>query len=130
MLTDYRVRQREYLLEISRALTEQLDIASVLRRILEAAAELLAGNVGLIVLRLEDGSFAPRASYGIPSPLLPVFSPLWTHAPERDAAGTWSIPNLDRTVAAVARSGGLGLRQTVAIPMNVGADLVGMIYIF
>jgi PAS domain S-box-containing protein len=130
MLTDYRVRQREYLLEISRALTEQLDLASVLRRILEAAAELLAGNVGLIVLRLDDGSFAPRASYGIPTPLLPVFAPLWTHAPERDAAGNWSIPNLERTVATVARSGGLGLRQTVAIPMKVSADLVGMIYIF
>ncbi len=130
MLTDYRVRQREYLLEISRALTEQLDLASVLRRILEAAAELLASSVGLIILRLDDGTFAPRASYGIPTTLLPVFAPLWAHAPERDAAGNWNMPNLERTVAAVARSGGLGLRQTVAIPMNISSKLMGMIYIF
>ena len=68
MLTDYRVRQREYLLEISRALTAQLDLNSVLRRILNAAAELLSSNVGLIVLRQDDGSFAPRASYGIAAP--------------------------------------------------------------
>jgi PAS domain S-box-containing protein len=101
-----------------------------LRRILDAAADLLASNVGLIVLRLDDGSFAPRASHGIPTQLLTFFAPLWADAPERDAAGSWIVPNLERKVAAVARSGGLGLRQTVAIPMKVGADLVGMIYIF
>ena len=65
MLTDYRVRQREYLLEISRALTARLDLEPVLRRILDAACELLASNVGLIVLRREDGSLAPRATHGI-----------------------------------------------------------------
>jgi len=32
MLPDFRVRQRDYLLEISRALTEALDLATVLER--------------------------------------------------------------------------------------------------
>ena len=32
MLPDFRVRQRDYLLEISRALTEELDLATVLER--------------------------------------------------------------------------------------------------
>ena len=130
MLTDYRVRQREYLLEISRALTAQLDLNAVLRRILDAAAELLASHVGLIVLRQDDGSFAPRASYGIPSPLLSVFAPLWADAPERDATGNWIVPQLDRKVAAIARTGEFGLRYTVAIPLIVGDQLVGLIYIF
>ena len=56
MLTDYRVRQREYLLKISRAMTAQLDLSSVLRLILEAAGEMLAGNAGLIVLRESDAA--------------------------------------------------------------------------
>ena len=51
MLPDFRVRQRDYLLEISRALTEELDLATVLRRILQAAAELIAGQAGLVALR-------------------------------------------------------------------------------
>ncbi|MFN8595261.1 MAG: ATP-binding protein [Anaerolineae bacterium] len=130
MLTDIRVRQREYLLEISRALTAQLDLNSVLRRILEVAAELLSSNVGLIVLRLEDGSFAPRASYGLPAQFLPVFAPLWADPPERDAAGNWIVPQIDRKVATITRSGDFGLRQTVFIPMMVGGDLVGIIYFF
>lgn len=130
MLTDYRVRQREYLLEISRALTERLDLEPVLRRILDAACELLASNVGLIVLRREDGSLAPRATHGILPPLLPLFAPLWADIPEQDVLGNWYVPQLDKKVALITRAGDLGLRQTVAIPMNVAHDLVGMIFIF
>jgi len=40
MLPDFRVRQRDYLLEISRALTEELDLDRVLDRIVKLAAEL------------------------------------------------------------------------------------------
>ena len=130
MLTDYRVRQREYLLEISRALTARLDLEAVLRLILDAACELLASNVGLIVLRREDGSFAPRASHGIPPQLLSLFAPLWADAPERDRSGNWYVPQIDRKVGLITRAGDFGLRQTVAIPMIVGGDLVGLIYIF
>ena len=130
MLTDYRIRQREYLLEISRALTARLDLEAVLRRILDAACELLTSNVGLIVLRREDGSFGPRAIHGILPPLLSFFAPLWADAPERDRAGNWFVPQLERKVALIARSGDFGLRQTVTIPMIVGSDLVGLVYIF
>jgi PAS domain S-box-containing protein len=130
MLTDYRVRQREYLLEISRAMTARLDLEAVLRLILDAACELLASNVGLIVLRREDGSFTPRAVHGILPSMLPFFAALWADAPERDRAGNWFVPQLDRKVALVTRSGDFGLRQTVAIPLVVGGDLAGLIYIF
>jgi PAS domain S-box-containing protein len=130
MLTDYRIRQREYLLEISRALTARLDLEAVLRRILDAACELLNSNVGLIVLRRDDGSFVPRAIHGILPSLLPYFAPLWADAPERDRAGNWLVPQLDRKVALIAHSGDFGLRQTVAIPLIVGSDLLGLIYIF
>jgi PAS domain S-box-containing protein len=130
MLTDYRVRQREYLLQISRAMTARLDLEAVLRLILDAACELLSSNVGLIVLRREDGSFVPRAIHGILPPMLPFFAPLWADAPERDRAGNWYVPQLDRKVALIARNGDFGLRQTVTIPMMVGGDLTGLIYIF
>ena len=64
MWPDFRVRQRDYLLEIARALTSQLDLAEVLRLILEAAVELLGGQAGLIALLDSDDSFAVHASYG------------------------------------------------------------------
>ena len=51
MLTDYRIRQRDHLLQIVRALTQQLDLESVLTRILKASTEMLGGRAGLIALR-------------------------------------------------------------------------------
>ena len=51
MLPDLRVRQRDYLLEISRALTEELELEKVLALIVRVSTELLAGQAGLIALR-------------------------------------------------------------------------------
>ena len=51
MLPDFCVRQRDYLLEISRALTQELDLEKLLARILRIAIEMLAGQAGLIALK-------------------------------------------------------------------------------
>jgi PAS domain S-box-containing protein len=130
MLTDYRVRQRDYLLEISRALTAQLDLGAVLRKILEAAAEMLAGQAGLIALRQDDGAYAISASYGISSQALGLFGPLLADLPEQADAASWTIPELERKLAFVARTVSLRLDQVVALPMTAGERLVGAIYVF
>ena len=62
MLTDYRIRQRDHLLEILRALTQQLDLDAVLIRILRAATEMLAGRAGLIALRDQSSRSDPAGS--------------------------------------------------------------------
>ena len=130
MLTDYRVRQRDYLLEISRALTAQLDLSAVLRKILEAAAEMLAGQAGLIALRQDDGSYAISASYGISSQALDLFEPLLSDLPDHADASSWTIPELERKLSLVARTVSLRLEQVVALPMTAGDQRVGAIYIF
>jgi PAS domain S-box-containing protein len=129
MLPDFRVQQREYLLEISRALTSQLSLPEVLRHILEAAAKMLGGQAGLIALRDEGDRFAVRASYGIQPALLHFFGPLLTDIPSGDPEG-FAIPELDRKMQMVAHAAGLGLHQVVALPMVVGSELMGVAYIF
>ena len=42
LMATYQLRQREYLLRITRAMTSRLDLPSLLRLILESAAEMLA----------------------------------------------------------------------------------------
>ena len=91
LMATYQLRQREYLLRITRAMTSRLDLPSLLRLILESAAEMLAAPAGVIVLDdvtaavpltdgcstvEEDEPFRIRASYGIPRQLLPAFRPL------------------------------------------------------
>ena len=62
MLPDLRVRQRDYLLEISRALTQELDLDALLERILKISIEMLSGQAGLIILRGEYGGWQLQVS--------------------------------------------------------------------
>ena len=47
-------RQRDYLLKVSQAMTSRLDLPSVLRLILQSAAEMVQGEIGLIALVQAD----------------------------------------------------------------------------
>jgi PAS domain S-box-containing protein len=130
MLPDFRIRQRDYLLEISRALTEELDLATVLTRILQSTAELLAGQAGLVVLREEEGRWKIRAHYGLPETVLGVFNPLLADIPEHGDARRFALPEVNRRLQAIAEAAQLGLLQGVALPMVARGEVVGLIYIF
>jgi len=127
-MAQYLIRQRDYLLDISRALTSQLSLSEVLRRILQSATEMLDGQAGLIALA-EGETFAVRASYGIKPALLHFFAPLLTDIP-RENPQSFRIPELDRKMRLVAQAAGLGFYQVVALPMALGAEMVGVVYIF
>ena len=130
MLPDFRVRQRDYLLEISRALTEALDLPTVLRRILQVAADLLAGQAGLIALREEEGAWKLRAHYGIPEPFVGFFGPLLADIPEHDDPARFALPEVGRRLQAITQAASLGLLNGVGLPMIARGEVVGIIYVF
>jgi len=127
-MVEHLIRQRDYLLDISRALTSRLSLKEVLSRILRSATEMLDGQAGLIALA-EDDSFVVRASYGIRPDVLDDFQPLLSDIPRNGATG-FAIPELGRKVQAVGQVVGMGLHQVIALPMVIGIDLVGVIYVF
>ncbi len=130
MLIDYRVRQREYLLAISRALTSQLDLEEVLRLILRSAVEIMSGRAGIIALRDQEGAFKTRAVFGIPGPLIDLFSPLMAAIPDPQNPDAFAVPEFDRKVRLVVGAAGLGLTQAVALPMSAREELLGWVFIF
>ena len=75
MLPDFRVRQRDYLLEIARLLTEELDLEKLLARILKIAIEMLAGQAGLIALKESEG-WRVATAHNIPPAFLSYLTPL------------------------------------------------------
>jgi len=75
MLPDFRVRQRDYLLEIARALTQELDLDKLLTRILRISIEMLAGQAGIIALK-ETNIWRVVAVHGIPAAFLSYLEPL------------------------------------------------------
>lgn len=133
-MQDYQLRLREYLLQISRAMTARLDLPSLLELTLKGAAELLRGQMGLIVLRGRDAAMHVQASYGLPAHLVTYFRPLWADLPatwSRPAGlARWSIPDLQIRLGRVAASAGLALNQVVALPLVTDDELLGAIYVF
>jgi PAS domain S-box-containing protein len=130
MLIDYRIQLREYLLQISRAITAQLNLDDVLQLVLEAATRILAGQAGLIALRDPGGEFAIRASYGLSRAAVPYFAPLLKDIPDDVDRSRFHIPGLADKLGQIAAELGLRLQQVVALPMAIGPELIGVLYVF
>lgn len=136
-MQDYQLRQRDYLLEISRAMTSRLDLESLLELTLTSAVEILRGQAGLIVLIDPEGVLQVRASYGLPTNLFRFFQPLWADLPglrdlhdRGELSSRWRIPDLQMRLGMVAAAAGLALSQVVALPLVIEDELIGAIYIF
>lgn len=130
MLPDYRVRQRDYLLEISRALTQELDLDKLLERILVISAEMLAGQAGLIALRSEVGKWAVASTYGIPPALTSYLEPLLANVPDHDDPRQFELPEINRILQDVTRTISSGLLTGVGLPLIVMDRVIGVIFIF
>jgi PAS domain S-box-containing protein len=132
-MVDYQLRQREYLLQISRAMTSRLDLPSLLTLIIQSAVDMLQGELGFIALRRTDGALDILASYGIPLKLLPVFAPFLTDIPHVEGQAYlpgWKVPDLGLKLEIVSATSGVNLRQVVALPLVTEDRFVGVIYIF
>ncbi len=125
-----QLRQRDYLLRISRAMTSRLDLPSLLRLILNSAVEMIGGEVGLLVLRQGDGRLAPQAIYGLPPAKAAQVASLLREGSDLASLGDggWSLPDLSMTLLSAAA--GIPLRQVVQIPLRSEDELVGAIYVF
>jgi PAS domain S-box-containing protein len=130
ILPDYRVRQRDYLLQIARALTSRLDVGEVLRLILGASLAMLSGEVGLIALREEDNRFRARASVGVPAEKLHVFKPLLENIFIDEQHGGIRYDQLELKMRLVARALDMRLRQVITLPMLMGDQVLGVIFVF
>jgi PAS domain S-box-containing protein len=130
MLPDFRVRQRDYLLEISRALTEELNLDKLLSRILRIAAEMLAGQAGLIAMRDEQGGWTIAATHGIPEAFIRYLDPLMTEVPDHGDAARFELPEINRLLQNLTRRVSLGLLTGVGLPLIVTDRVVGVIFVF
>jgi signal transduction histidine kinase len=130
MLPDFRVRQRDYLLEIARAVTQELNLEKLLARILHVSAEMLAGQAGLIALRGETGGWTVAASHGIPPAFLNYLDPLLGAIPDYDDPAQFELPKINSLLQKVTRTASLGLLGGVGLPMIYRGQVIGMIFIF
>lgn len=129
MLPDFRVRQRDYLLEVSRALTEELHLETVLARIVQLAAELLASSAGLIALREHEG-WRIASTHGINADFLKYLDPLLADIPDHGDPARFALPEVNRRLQRTTQAASMGLLTGVGLPMIARDEVVGVIFIF
>lgn len=125
MLPDFRVRQRDYLLEISRALTQELDQEKLLTRILRIAIEMLAGQAGLIALKERDG-WRVSAAHGIAPAFLSYLIPLLADEKVREL----DVHELNRMLRELTYTASMGLLNGTALALVAHRQVIGVIFIF
>ncbi len=125
MLPDFRVRQRDYLLEISRALTQELDLEKLLARILRIAIEMLAGQAGILALKDVEG-WRVSAAHGIAPAFLSYLTPLLAEEKVREL----DIRELNRMLKDLTYTASMGLLNGTGLPLAAHGQVIGVIFIF
>ncbi len=145
MLPDYRVRQRDYLLEILRAITSRLDIAEVLKLVTQAAVDVMTGSAGVIALIEPDGVLRIRESMGVPKPMIEVLvaalarlrlaestadeSAVAEMALIRGHAADEAIRVLEIGLSRYTSQFGVGKFEWITLPLEIGEELLGKLYV-
>jgi PAS domain S-box-containing protein len=125
MLPDFRVRQRDYLLEIARLLTQELDLEKLLQRILRVSIEMLAGQAGLIALKETDG-WRVAAADKIQPAFLSYLEPLLSEGKLREL----DVRELNRMLKDLTYTASLGLLNGTGLPLSAHGQVIGVIFIF
>lgn len=131
MLPDFRrVRQRDYLLEITRAMTRELNLEVLLARILKIAVELLSGQAGLIALRKQRGGWEVNTSTGINDPFLRYLRPFLAQIQAREDPAQSELPQVFQVLEELTRVASSGLLHGVGLPLAAFGRVIGVIFIF
>jgi len=137
VLPDSRVRQRDILLEIARAITQELDLPRLLDQILRYAVEMLGGKAGIIALCDPGGRGAAdrrawhvAASFGLKPTFLHVLEPLLADLPAVGDPQTVVLPALDDCLRQITRIASLGLLTALGLPMVAHDQAVGVVFVF
>jgi len=130
MLPDFRSRQRDYLLEIARAITQELDLDKLLKRILRVAVEMLAGQAGIVALREEQGGWKVAASYGLTPSFLEQIDPLLAQVSHYEDPARFGLREINDLLQNLTLKASNNLLTGVALPLIAHKRVVGLTFIF
>ncbi len=128
-LLDFRVRQRDFLLEIGRAITEQLDLTEVLKRVLNASAAMLSGQIGFIALRDSSGIYRIRATLGVDAAHLSQLDEQFKQL-LASISDNFDYDVMNSRLGEIAAAIDSRMRQSFALPLVFAEEPLGMLIVF
>ena len=131
LLPDFRVRQRDLLLEIIRAMTAQLDLGEVLKLVLKASVAMLAGRgVGFVALRnASTGEYKIRAIVNIDSEKVTELEESLSELVGGVGGGA-DFSDLEDSFQRMATLIDPSLRQLFPMPLVMAGQPVGLLIVF
>ena len=131
MRPDLRTQQRDFLLEITRAITAQLDLSEVLRRVLHASLVMLAGRVGIVALNdKHESAFMVRAYSGIAADDVPRLNDKLQELMNPQDEGGFSREFLNIKLREMADLIDPRLAQSIAMPLVFARNPLGLLIVF
>ncbi len=119
------------MLEITRAITAQLDLSEVLRRVLHASLVMLAGRVGIVALSdKHEGRFSLRAYTGIAADDVPQLNEKLQELMNPQDAGGLSREFLNSKLREMADVVDPRLSQSIAMPLVFAKKPLGLLIVF
>jgi signal transduction histidine kinase len=118
------------LLEILRAITQELDLDKVLARILHISIEMMAGQAGLIALRDVQKGWTVAVSQGIPTAFLRKLDPLLAQVPLENDPAKNELSDITRLLQDLTRAASIGLLTSVGLPLIARKQVTGVLFIF
>lgn len=129
-LPDLPVRQRDFLLEISRAITARLELSEVLRRVLHASIVMIAAKAGVVALRDDNQQLYVRAFSGMQADVIPAINEK-LHELIAEAGGKgWNHDYLNQKLTEISYIIDRDLAQSVAMPLVFDNKPLGMLIVF
>lgn len=125
VLPDFRIRQRDYLLEVSRSITQILELDKLVTKVLIVAIEMLAGQAGMIILKQKDG-WQVETSQGINPDFMKSINKLLT---DKEVAKL-PVRELNRKLKEMTYTASVGLLNGTALPLVSKEKVIGVIFLF
>ena len=130
MLPDYRIRQRDYLLEVAQAISQELDIDILLKQILQYSTELLAGQASLIALRDERQGWQMVVTRGFSMDEITNLDELFDSVRTRQDPLRKEIPEISKKLRKMMQDADRGVATNVGLPLRTKKEVIGVIFIF
>jgi len=131
MLQDIRVRQRDYLIELARVLTQEMDLDVLLWKILRITLNLLNGEAGFIALYDPKEKWHVRAISGVLEPTARYIETYLKNFSEREESFDQNaLIEINLLIQRICQMPELGFADGVGLPLVEHGNFLGIIVIF
>ena len=130
MLQDIRIRQRDYLIQMARILTQELDLNSLLWQVIRMSVDLVGGESGFVALYAEETGWGVRTSLDLSEPILKYIETYLEKIYEEDVSESTALLQINMLIKRIRGIPEMRIADGVGLPLVSHSKIIGIIVIF